>query len=291
VEGLQLGDHVCVLVDGVDDGFEVIAQTVAVGVAAGDRVMVFTESVPPAQVLARLEARGILPGRDGRAGQVEVLSAREAYLPAGRFEPDRLMESLLGHVERATLDGYPGLRLVGDMAWALSEPAGIEQLADYEAHVNHLYLDGQALGVCVYDRHAFDGELLQQVTCAHPATRPTAAGTRWAPLLRIRRTSDPYGLRLTGEADYSSGQAVAATVEALVDQQPDPATPIHVDLAGLRFADAATAALLTRLALRAPAGVHLLGCHRPVARVLDCLGVTALPAVHLSRATGTELAA
>ncbi|WP_036375362.1 MEDS domain-containing protein [Micromonospora sp. ATCC 39149] len=291
MEGLQLGDHVCALVDGAADGFEVIAQAVAVGLAAGDRVMVFTESVPPAQVLARLETRGILPGREGRPGQLEVLSAREAYLPAGRFEPDRLMESLLGHVERATLDGFPGLRLVGDMAWALSDPAAVGQLAAYEAQVNHLYMDGQALGVCVYDRHAFDGALLQQVTCAHPATRATAAAPGWAPLLRIRRTSDPYGLRLTGEADYSSGQAVAATVEALVDQHPDPATPIHVDLAGLRFADATTAALLTRLALRAPSGVRLIGYHGPVARVLACLGITELPAVHLSRATGTELEA
>ncbi|TDB70957.1 hypothetical protein E1182_26180 [Micromonospora sp. KC721] len=291
VERLQLGDHVCVLVDGVDDGLEVIAQTVAAGLAAGDRVIVFTELVPPAQVLAGLEARDILPGREGRAGQVQVVSAREAYLPAGRFEPARLMESLRGHVERATLDGYPGLRLVGDMAWALSAPPGVDQLAGYEAQVNHLYMDGRALGVCVYDRRAFDGDLLQRISCAHPATRATAVGTGWAPLLRIRRTSDPYGLRLIGEADFSSGQAVAAAVDALVDQQPDPAAPIHIDLAGLRFADAATAALLTRLSLRTPAGVHLFGCHGPVARILDCLGATGLPAVRFSRAAGTELIA
>jgi MEDS: MEthanogen/methylotroph, DcmR Sensory domain len=163
VEGLQLGDHVCALVEGLDEGFEVIAQAVAVGLAAGDRVMVFTESVSPVKVLARLEGRGIPAGREG---QLEVLSAAEAYLPSGRFDPDRLLESLVGHVERATLDGYAGLRLVGDMAWALSHPAGVEKLAGYEAQVNRLYLDGRALGVCVYDRRAFDGGLLQQVTCA-----------------------------------------------------------------------------------------------------------------------------
>jgi hypothetical protein len=291
VEGLQLGDHVCALVDGVDDGFEVIAQTVAVGLAAGDRVMVFTESVPPVKVLARLEARGIPAGRESRAGQLEVLSAGDAYLPSGRFEPDRLLESLLDHVERATLDGYAGVRLVGDMAWALSAPVGVEQLAGYEAQVNQLYMDGRALGVCVYDRHAFDGDLLQQVRRAHPAIRASTVEDGWVPQLRICRISDPYGLRLTGEADFSNGQALAAAVEALLDQQADPFTPIHVDLAGLRFADAATAALLIRLALRAPAGVHLRGCHGPVVRILDCLGVTAMPSVHLSRATGTELAA
>jgi ABC-type transporter Mla MlaB component len=254
-------------------------------------VMVFTESVPPTGVLADLERRDILSGRESRTGQLQVLPAREAYLLAGRFEPAGFLDSLLGHVEQASLNGYPGLRLVGDMAWALSGPAGVQQLAGYEAQVNHLYLDGRALGVCLYDRRAFDGDLLQRVTCAHPATCPTAVGTGWVPLLRMRRTSDPYGLRLTGEADFSTGPALAAALEAVVDQLPDPATPIHVDLAGLRFADAATAALLTRLAQRAPASVHLLGCHGPVARVLDCLGVTALPTVRLSRAAETELIA
>jgi hypothetical protein len=281
VEGLQLGDHVCALVDGVDDGFEVIAQTVAVGLAAGDRVMVFTESVPPVKVLAGLEARSIPAARENRAGRLQVLSAGQAYLPAGRFEPVRLLESLVGHVERAARDGCAGLRLVGDMGWVLSAPAGVEQLAGYEAQVNQLCMDGHALGVCVYDRHAFDGDLLQQVRRAHPAIRASTVEDSWVPQLRIRRISDPYGLRLDGEADFGGGQALAAAVEALVDQQPDPATPIH----------AATVALLIRLAQRVPAGVHLRGCQGPVARILECLGITALPSVHLSRATWTELAA
>ena len=279
---LQLGDHVCAFVDGLDDGLDLMARTVAAGLDAGDRVMVFTAALPPVAVLAGLEARGVAIPPAGRGGQVQVLSAQEAYLPAGRFEPRRTLESQAGHIEQARADGYAGLRLVGDMAWARGEQAGVEQLTAYEAQVNQLYLDGRAMGVCLYDRSAFGSDLLRQVAYAHPAM--TGAGADRVPLLRIRRTTEPYGLRLAGEADFSNRLALASALDAVAEQQPEPAETILVNVADLRFLDAGTAALLGRLALRAPAGVHISAPQRAVERVLDHLGVLQLPKTRLTRA-------
>jgi hypothetical protein len=213
---------------------------------------------------------------------VQILPARPAHLSTGRFEPSRMLDCLAGHVERADAEGFPGLRLVGDMAWALGELVDAEGLADYEAQVNRLYLDGRAMGVCLYDRRVFDADLLRQVTRAHPAA-VTEAVSGWTPLLRIRRTTDPYGLLLVGESDLSNRQAVAAALDAVLVAQPDPCVPIVVDVAGLRFADGATAALLGRLALRGPAGVHIVGCHGALQTVLDRLGVTQLPGICITR--------
>ncbi len=295
---LELGDHICSFVDGVGDVLDVMAQTLAAGLDAGDKVMMFTGSLlPPTAVQTGIDELPIVTSAARRSGQVEVLSAREAYLPAGRFEPDRLLETLMGHIDQTIRDGYRGLRLVGDMTWALAEPPGVDQLAGYEAQVNQLYLDGQALGVCLYDRRAFPRELLRQVTCAHPASIAGHVKTGWAPLLRISRTTDPYGLRLIGEADLSNRQAIAATLEAVLDQQPDPAAPILIDVAGLRFADAAATAMLGQLAQRAPNGVHLAGAQPAISTVLDRLGVAQLPKMRLVHATGgtgtasTEMAA
>jgi hypothetical protein len=197
-----------------------------------------------------------------------------------------MLDCLAGHVERAVAEGFAGLWLVGDMAWALGELVDAEGLADYEAQVNRLYLDGRAMGVCLYDRRVFDADLLRQVTRAHPAAvtdAVTDAASGWTPLLRIRRTTDPYGLRLVGESDLSNRQAVAAALDAVLVAQPDPGVPIVVDVAGLRFADGATAALLGRLALRGPAGVHIVGCHGALQTVLDRLGVTHLPGICITR--------
>jgi hypothetical protein len=245
-------------------------------------VMVFTESPPPAAVLAGLRARSVAGASAGPAGQVQVMSARQAYLPDGRFDPQRMLDALFQHIEQAA-DGFAGLRMVGDMTWALAEPAGVERLAWYEAQANRLYMDGRAAGVCIYDRRRFDAYVLRQVAGAHPATVGGTAEAGRVPMLRIRRTTEPYGLRLTGEADLTNRQAVAAVLDALVADQPHPAGPIVVDVGGLRFADVGTATLLIRLALRAPAGVHISGSHGAVDVVLDRLGAAHVPGMRVTR--------
>ncbi len=159
---LELGDHICAFVDGADEGLDVMTQTVSAGLDAGDKIMLFVESLLPIAVRAGLE-RSVAASVAARPGQVQVLSGRDAYLPAGRFEPARVIDSLVGHIEQAGRDGYRGLRLVGDMTWALSEPPGVDQLAGYEAQVNQLYMDGRALGVCLYDRRAFPRDLLREL--------------------------------------------------------------------------------------------------------------------------------
>jgi hypothetical protein len=112
VEQPQLGDPVCALVDGVDDVLEVIAQTVAAGLAAGDRVMGFTESVPPVGVPARLEGRDILSGRESRTELVQMLSARKAYLPAGAWFTDASTAALPARLALRTPAGVTGLPTV-----------------------------------------------------------------------------------------------------------------------------------------------------------------------------------
>ena len=94
-------------------------------------------------------------------------------------------------------------------------------------------------------------------------------------------------MRLAGEADFSNRQALAAALDAVADQQPEPAAPILLDVTDLRFLDAGTAALLSRLALKAPAGVHITAPPRAVERVLDHLGVLQLPQTRLTRAAGS----
>lgn len=278
------------MVDGVEGGLDVMASTVSAGLAADQKIMLFVDSLSPAAVWAGLEERGIAVGPARRAGQVRVLTAREAYLPEGRFDPPGMLHSLVDHVDQAAREGYPGLRLVGDMAWVLDGPPGADLLAGYEAQVNQFYMDGRAMGVCLYDQRVFPTSLVRQVAGAHPASSTGGVSGAWTPLLRIRRTTDPYGLRLTGEADLSNRQAVTATLDAVLDQQPDPAAPIHVDVAGLRFADAATAALLGRLALRAPAGVRLAGATPALTRTLHHLAVTQLSTLKLTGGgpVGTE---
>jgi hypothetical protein len=58
-------------------------------------------------------------------------------------------------------------------------------------------------------RHAGEPRL---VAAAYPGTAGLGAGGGWVPLLRIVRTTDPPGLRLSGEVDASNRHAPAAVL-------------------------------------------------------------------------------
>jgi hypothetical protein len=132
-------------------------------------------------LLAGLQAHGVAVAQAVAAGQLRVCTAEEVYLTDGRFDPARAIDVLGTYISEAVGDGYAGLRVVGDMAWVLRDPPGVPHLSWYEAQVNRLFLDGQAMAVCLYNRRLFEASLLRRAACAHPATTPpgrTQTGSR-----------------------------------------------------------------------------------------------------------------
>jgi anti-anti-sigma regulatory factor len=275
VDHLELGDHVCGFVEGPDDLLDVVEATVSAALCRREMVVVFTDMLTPVELTAGVAARGVPIDAAERAGQVRIASARETYLRGGRFEPHRLLADLEVLLQTARAEGFLGVRLVGDMGWVQDMPPGIALLLDYEAQANRLYMDAHVSGICLYDRRRVDRDIMAQVVCAHPATATPmpGGGAGWRPLLRIRRTWQPYGVVLTGEADYSNRLALAAALDAVREALPDSSTPLVIDVSGLQFVDVATTRRLARLAADTPRGIQIVGADGLVARVLDLFGL------------------
>lgn len=71
-------------------------------------------------------------------GAFLFLTQREAYLRSGEFDP-RLMMAFLRQTEDETLAaGFTGLRVTGEMTWALGPETGCERLIEYEALINRV---------------------------------------------------------------------------------------------------------------------------------------------------------
>ncbi|GAA3315697.1 hypothetical protein GCM10020219_032790 [Nonomuraea dietziae] len=47
--------------------------------------------------------------------------------------------------------GWAGLRVSGEMSWALAGQPGTDQLEDFERRVTGVYAVGRAVGLCQYD--------------------------------------------------------------------------------------------------------------------------------------------
>lgn len=275
VEQLRLGDHVCWTCDGDDDWLDAMARLVDAGVRRGEKVLYLTESLLPAALVAGLSARGLNADGALASGQLVVRRAREVYLAGGGFDPDATLRTLTRHIRQAREEGWAGLRIIGDMAWALSPAPGVDQLDRYEAGANRLFLEGGAMAVCQYDQRLFSASELRRAAIAHPGSTSVTVNGRWRPLLRIHRTA-PSGLRLVGEADMSNRRALASVLETLVTEHALRDEAIVIDMTELAFADGAAVGLILRAARKAPGGVRLVGCAPPVASLVSLLGAEAV---------------
>lgn len=277
---LRLGDHVCWAFDRDDERLASMAAVVDAGVRRREKVLWLTESLLPTALLAGLEAHGRQAGAASDRGQLVIDNARDTYLAGGRFDPEAALRALDGHITRALHEGWAGLRLIGDMAWASGHDVRIDHLSRYEAAANRLFAGRQAMAVCQYDQRLFSAAELREASAAHPASTVVNPGVVWAPLLRMERT--PTGLRVAGEADMSNRGALAAVLDALVEEHRRAGRSAVVDLSGLTFADAAAAGLLLRAAAALPSGVRFTGCHPTISRMLALFGAAEVPGLTMS---------
>lgn len=258
---LQLGDHVCLPVGGDAERLSGIAGVAELGLRSGGQVAVFTDTETPDEMAAYLVARVPGAGSALAAGQLVVLACRDFHLAGGAFDPVRTVARYVAQIDVAEEQGYAGLWIVVDMAWALSGLPGTGLLLDYEAGANPGFADQRVAAVCVYDRSRFCPVLLEKACSAHPLTPGQAR-------LRFARTTDPPGLALSGEVDLTNHRAFSALLTAL---QPAPGH-ITIDATGLRFADLRAADLLWAASSTRARGTTTITGSPLVNRLLELVG-------------------
>jgi anti-anti-sigma factor len=257
------GDHVCWTVDDDAVRMEAIAGFLRAGLRARHKVLYCGDD--PDGVLAGLRRHGIGTGAALASGQLAAVTAESTYLAGGMFDAVATLELWRSVIAAARAEGYPGIRVVGDMTWASRDVPGVAHLPWYEAHVNTLFVDGYVAGVCAYDVRRFDPLELRRLAWAHPGGAGPAASFDPGTSLRISRTRQPWGLRLTGEVDLSNRTALSAMIEHLFDDGPE----VTVDVSGLTFADTAAARILVNAADNGPGRLRLTGCSAALLRLLE----------------------
>jgi anti-anti-sigma factor len=259
---------VCWTVDDDAIRMEAIAGFVRAGLNAGQRVIYCGDE--PESVLAGLERHGVGARAALDQGLLQATTAEAAYLTGGVFDPGVTMALWRAAIDRARSEGCPGIRVVGDMTWASRRVPGVERLPWYEAQINSVFMEGFVAGVCAYDRRRFDPLHLRRLGWAHPGAAATRLPFEPESSLRARRTRDPYGVRLAGEADLSNRDALRAVIEHLYDEEPAATVDVH----DLTFADTAASRILVDAAARGT--LRLVGVSPPLGRLLDFHGAAAV---------------
>ncbi|MFF5077995.1 MEDS domain-containing protein [Actinoplanes sp. NPDC000266] len=272
LDQLELGDHVCWTVDDDAVRLDAVVDVLASGLRSRQKVCYLGPD--PHRVVDGLAERNGAARNALATGQLVAETPEGSYLSGGSFDAEATVEHFLAEKEKARAEGYQGLRVVGDMSWASRGVPGAESLDWYEARINEVFVDGFVAGVCAYDRRIFDPLTLRRLTLAHPGAAGPLLPFDPASSLRCRRTTEPFGMKLTGEADMSNRFALESVLAGLIADLPESGGTAILDVTGLRFADTAAARVVIQAVADSGDRVRVRGCLPVVGRLLRFHGLT-----------------
>lgn len=100
-------------------------------------------------------------------GQLVFLSKEEFYLEEGTLDADRILESIAEYDEKALIEGYKGLRIVGNATWIRVHPKA-ERFLEFEAKLNRFLPLTRCKILCLFDERKLDPDLLLKLLQSHP---------------------------------------------------------------------------------------------------------------------------
>jgi hypothetical protein len=101
-------------------------------------------------------------------GQLEVRLWQDTYLGGHRFDQDAMLALLEGQLQSSAAEGYPLMRFLGHMEWALLDKPGVDDLLEYETRLNYLIPKYDDIVICAYDLAKFGASVVMDVLRTHP---------------------------------------------------------------------------------------------------------------------------
>jgi anti-anti-sigma regulatory factor len=269
------GEHACARFADCRDGERLALGFVGDGLRRGHKVVYLCDGDDVDGLVSRLAAMDhqIEPAI-GR-GQFDVRAARHLCLnPDGTFDGDRVVRLARDEHARALAEGYTGLSLTGEMSWALCSSAnGDDLLAECERRFGEEPPDPTRVLLCQYDHGRIGSGSIADVAAAHGVdVSPELAALGRDGALAAARVRPQGTLRLAGELDFGSAQALADVLDAHFHG------PLRMDLADLTFADVAG---MRALRGRKGQDLTIAGASVPVKRLVALLGWDTDPALEL----------
>lgn len=160
--------HACAFFHTKEEEYRVLLPFIMEGFERGDRAFHIVDPAQRAAHLARLAREGVDIAAAEAAGKLEVLDWNQTYLQDGRFDQQRMIETLLQMI--APENAPPGKmsRNIANMEWALEDRPGVHDIVEYEARLNQALPAQHDPVICTYDLSRFDADVVIDIMRTHP---------------------------------------------------------------------------------------------------------------------------
>jgi DcmR-like sensory protein len=215
----------------VEARWQVVTAYTRAGLVRGERVMVVLD---PSD-LNDDDAVSRLDGGTGHAqgarmsGQLVVARNTDAYVPDGRLDKERQIRTYSELLARTREEGYKGLRVGADAAFAPRAGVDDDQLVDYETSVEPLFANPDLTALCWYDRDLFNEHIVATMRKVHPLQVMERLG-----VLEVSRS--PNGGRIAGSAEAGTSAEFIESLREMLEQRPtDSPLRFELDLTDLCY--------------------------------------------------------
>jgi hypothetical protein len=121
--------------------------------------------------MQRLASAGIDVDAVQENDQFELRDWTNTHLHGGKFDQHKTLALFERVVAEANEKGFPLIRFITQMEWALETDLDLNELLEYEARANDLWL--RQTGpvnpvICTYDLTSFRGDIVVDVMRTHP---------------------------------------------------------------------------------------------------------------------------
>jgi hypothetical protein len=157
-------NHACFFYDTLDEYLTFTASFIAEGLQSDELVLCVADGTRHDRLLDAVgETMNVVHYL--LRNQLHLYPPEVCYLAGGEFKPERILGQLQQATTNFAAQGCSGVRVCGDMTWAL-QLGELTTLIDYEAAVNAV-LPTHCVAVCQYDRRQFPRDVLLDIFMLH----------------------------------------------------------------------------------------------------------------------------
>lgn len=165
-EAFPAGTHMCLIYNNEKERKKIVSEFLKGGISGGEQVAYFADDSKPEHIKEwLLEINVELPEKKD---SFSVHSTADTYYPTGKFEMEGMLNNLKNFFLTSQKENFPGVRVTGEMSWALKGIPGSDKLMEYESRVNDVVAKYPVTAVCQYDANKFDGATILECLTVHP---------------------------------------------------------------------------------------------------------------------------
>jgi MEDS: MEthanogen/methylotroph, DcmR Sensory domain len=165
-EELGLGDHVAFFFKSNAERLAFVIPYMIFGLRNNERCVYIAEENTVPEILEEFKNADVDINASTASGALSVVTKHDTYLRQGIFDPKAMIADLDRDVRFALQHGFSGLRVTGEMSWALDLPSALSRLCEYEQEL-YRHWPTQLAGLCQYNETLFPSDVIERMADCH----------------------------------------------------------------------------------------------------------------------------